>query len=128
MLLKWQTTQYLSFTTHNPVSGDEQDADSMPTATVYVDGSYTSMYTPTVIKLDDLTGAYSVKLVLTSANGFEVERTYNVIATAIVDTITAKARVGQFTFYEDTVDQAPEYYRERVKRGSKDEVWRRVKP
>jgi|GEM_PF-3796309 len=84
------------FTTHNPSTGMVQDADSLPTCKVFKDDNDTAILIPTVVKRVGETGDYRVSVVATSGNGFEVGKTYNVIASATVNTMSAKSRIGIF--------------------------------
>ncbi len=86
----------LDFTTHDPLSGQVSDADILPTCEVFEEDTDTAILTPTVTKRTALTGDYRVTFIASTANGFEVDKFYNVIATVIVAGITAKARVGAF--------------------------------
>jgi len=84
------------FTTHNPSTGMAQDADSLPTCKVFEDDNDTAILTPTVVKRAGETGNYRVSVEATVGNGFEVGKTYNAIASATVNSISAKSRIGIF--------------------------------
>ncbi len=86
----------LDFTTHLPTTGGVSDADALPTVEVFEDDTDTTLAGATVTKRVGKTGNYRVAVVATTANGFEVGKSYNVVVTAIVGTITAKAVVGSF--------------------------------
>lgn len=90
-------TIILDFTTHNPVTGYVQDADSLPTCEVFEDENDTAILTPIVTKRDSKTGDYRVSIVTTTANGFAVGSSYNIIVFAIVGYVPAKGRIGSFT-------------------------------
>jgi len=87
----------LDFTTHNPSTGAVSDADGLPTAEVFEDTTDTTVISLTVVKRTAKTGNYRVSIVATGANGFEVGKSYNVIASATVNAISAKSRIGSFT-------------------------------
>jgi hypothetical protein len=88
------------FTTHNPVTGQVTDADVIPTCEVFEDDTDIPILTPTVVKRVAKTGNYRLTFLATAANGFELDKSYNVIAIATVAGITAKARVGSFAIEE----------------------------
>ena len=89
-------TVTFDFTTHNPTTGNVSDADSLPTCEVFENVNDTAILTPTVSKRVSKTGNYNVSFAVTEANGFEIGNTYNIIVTAIVDGVTAKARIDAF--------------------------------
>jgi hypothetical protein len=94
------------FTTHDPLSGQVSDADVLPTCAVFEDDTDVPILTPVVTKRAGLTGDYRVSFDATAANGFEVGKSYNVVATAIVSAIEAKARIGAFRLGTTVVPQA----------------------
>jgi hypothetical protein len=85
------------FVTLNPSTGAAVDADSTPTAAVYEDDTDTGLSGVTVTKRTGLTGDYRVAIAATAGNGFEVGKSYNVIVSATVDGVAAKACVFSFT-------------------------------
>ncbi len=86
----------LDFTLANPITGIEQDGDVLPTAQVFEDDTDMPILTPLVVKRAGLTGNYRLTFLASAANGFEVDKSYNVIAEATVAGITAKARISSF--------------------------------
>lgn len=86
----------LDFTTHNPITGQVSDADFIPTSEVFENAIDIPILSPTVVKRVGKTGDYRLTFVASAANGFEVEKSYNVIVSATVAGTTAKARVGSF--------------------------------
>lgn len=98
----------LDFTTHNPLTGQISDADALPTCEVFEDTTDAPILTPTVTKRSGKTGDYRVSFDATAANGFEVGKSYNVIAEATVSSITAKARIESFILEE--VEPTPAHY------------------
>jgi hypothetical protein len=84
------------FTTHNPATGMVQDGDSLPTCKVFEDNNDAEILTPTAVKRAGQLGDYRVSIAATTGNGFEVGRTYNVVVSATVNSISAKSRVGVF--------------------------------
>jgi hypothetical protein len=93
--VRLEETVYLDFVT-SASTGAAADADSTPTAAVYEDATDTAVLSPTVTKRTSLTGNYRVPVACTTANGFEANKSYNVIASATVGGINAKAVVGRF--------------------------------
>lgn len=83
--------------THNPSTGAISDADSTPTFDVYENAVDTGMLGATnFTKRTSLTGDYRGTTTLSAANGFEVGKCYNVIASATVAAVTAKKNCGMF--------------------------------
>lgn len=76
-----------SICTHDPDTGVLTDADSAPTYRVYEDETATPILTGSMAKLDDAntTGFYSEQIACTTANGFEVDKSYTVYIEATVD-------------------------------------------
>jgi len=99
----------LDFTTHNPSTGMVQDADLLPICEVFDNNIDIPILTPVVIKRTGQTGDYRVSIEATIGNGFGVGRTYNVIASATVNSVSAKARIGIFVLdsksNQDVVDE-----------------------
>lgn len=92
---KLEETIYLDFITSSG-TGAAADADSLPTAEVFEDATDTTVYALTVVKRTSKTGDYRVAIACTAANGFEAGKSYNVIASATVGGVAAKAVVGRF--------------------------------
>jgi len=90
----------LDFTTHNPVTGQVQDADALPTSEVFEDATDIAILTPIIVRRVGAIGNYRMTFTASIANGFEVDKSYNVIVTAIVAGITAKARIASFNLRE----------------------------
>ena len=86
----------LDFTTSNPITGQVQDADIIPTAQVFENTIDVPILTPAVVKRATLTGDYRLTFLTSAANGFEVDKSYNVIVEATVAGVTAKARIASF--------------------------------
>ena len=84
------------FTTHNPVTGQVQDADVIPTSEVFEDATDIAILTPAVTKRVGSTGDYRLTFIASAADGFEVDKSYNVIVTATVAGVTAKSRIASF--------------------------------
>lgn len=83
-------------------SGAAADADSLPTCAVYEDTTSTAIVTPTVVKL--ATGVYVVAIPCTAVNGFEAGKTYNVVISATIGGVAAKAKVAQFVCVVNGLD------------------------
>lgn len=86
----------IDFTTHNPVTGMVSDADVLPTCEVFEDTTDVALAAPTVVKRTGKTGNYRVTFAATAANGFEVDKAYNVVVQATVGGVTAKSRIATF--------------------------------
>jgi len=84
------------FTTHNPSTGMVSDADALPTCEVFEDDNDTEILSPVVSKRTGKTGNYRVSIETSTANGFEVGKSYNVIVATTVNLVSAKARVAVF--------------------------------
>ena len=93
----------LDFTTHNPLTGMVQDTDVLPSAAVFEDATDIPILTPTVVKRAALTGNYRVTFTASAVNGFEVDKSYNVISEATVAGVTAKARIASFNLDSNVV-------------------------
>ena len=90
-----EETIYFDFITSS-AAGAAADADSTPTAEVFEDATDTAILSPTVVKRTSKTGNYRIPVACTTANGFEEGKTYNVVASATVGAVAAKAVVGTF--------------------------------
>ena len=86
----------MDFITSSPTTGAAADADSLPACEVFEDATDTAILTPTVTKRTGKTGQYRVPVACTSANGFEVGKSYNVTVSATVGAVAAKAIVQTF--------------------------------
>lgn len=86
----------LDFTTHNPITGQVQDADLLPTCQVFEDATDIPILIPAVTKRVGEIGDYRLTFVASTANGFEVNKSYNVIAEATVVGVTAKVKLESF--------------------------------
>lgn len=96
MELKLEEDAYFDFVTHHPTTGAATDADSTPTAEVFEDATDTTVVALTVTKRTSKTGNYRVPVTAAAADGFEVGKTYNVVASATVNSIAAKGVIGRF--------------------------------
>lgn len=90
-----EETIYVDFITSSS-TGAAADADTTPTAEVFEDATDTTVYALTVTKRTSKTGNYRIAIACTAANGFEAGKSYNVVASATVGGIAAKAVVGRF--------------------------------
>ena len=88
----WKIDDLVTFTvnTHDPSTGAATDADAAPPYRVYEDETGTAILTGTMALLDDANtvGFYSEQITLSSANGFEKGKTYNVYVSAAVGGVT----------------------------------------
>jgi hypothetical protein len=96
MYRKLADTITLDFTVHLPTTGAVSDADALPTVEIWEDETDTTLAGGTVTKRVAKTGNYRVAIIATTANGFEVGKSYNVVVTVIAGTVTAKAVIGSF--------------------------------
>ena len=94
---KLTETIYLDFITSD-TTGATADADELPTYEVFENATDTALTVSggTLAKRTDKTGNYRITLPVTAANGFEVDKTYNVVASAVIDELEVKAVVGTF--------------------------------
>lgn len=106
---KLEETIYLDFIASSPTTGAAADADSTPTAEVFEDATDTAVLSPTVTKRTSKTGNYRVPVACTAANGFEAGKSYNVVASATVGGVAAKAVIGRFQVRTRSVDDASTY-------------------
>jgi hypothetical protein len=100
---KLEETIYVDFVTSSS-TGAAADADSTPTAEVFEDATDTAIITPTVVKRTGKTGNYRIPVACTAANGFEAGKSYNVVASATVGGVAAKAVVATFQVRARSVD------------------------
>ena len=89
-------TVTFDFCTHSPSSGAATDADSTPSVEVFEDDTDTAILSPTPVKRTRKTGNYRVNMTASDANGFEIGKTYNVVASATVSGVAAKKVVSTF--------------------------------
>jgi hypothetical protein len=88
-------TVYFDFVCHTS-AGAVSDADSTPTVEVFEDDTDTTVYSLTATKRTSKTGNYRVPVAVTAANGFEIGKSYNVVVSAAVGSVTSKAVIGTF--------------------------------
>lgn len=86
----------LDFTTTNPLTGQVSDTDFLPTCDVFKNTTDVPLISPIVGKRVGFTGDYRVSFDATVANGFTADKSYNVIVTATVAGIRAKAPIASF--------------------------------
>ena len=88
----------LTFTicTHDPDTGAVTDADGPPSYRVYEDEIAVAILTGTMALFDPVntTGFYSELIACTAANGFEVNKSYNIYIQATVDSDTGAISYG----------------------------------
>ncbi len=87
-------THTFRFVTTDPVNGDAQNADSLPTVNVYEEATDVPILTPTAVNFG--TGLYRVDVAITAANGFEAGKVYNVVATATVASVAGAGVIATF--------------------------------
>lgn len=77
--------------THSPVTGTIADATSGPTFDVYPDDDDTGLLGATAMtKRGELTGHYRGAVEFTEENGFEIGKTYSIVASATLAGVSAK--------------------------------------
>lgn len=96
MYVELGSTHCVDFATHSPTTGAATNADSTPTVEVFEGNNDTPVVSPTPAQRTARAGHYKVDVVATTANGFEVGKTYNVVVAATVGGITARAAVARF--------------------------------
>lgn len=101
----------LDFTTTSPTTGAAASASST-TVNVFEDVTDTAIVTPSATERSGQTGNYRVQVACTTANGFEVGKSYNVVVTATVSSVSAKAVIASFVL------SPPVYYGTVVADGS----------
>ena len=101
---KLTETITVDFITSSPTTGAAIDADSLPTCEVFEDTTDVAILAPTVTKRSAKTGNYRVAVAVTTANGFEAGKSYNVIVAATVGTVAAKAVVQTFQVRTNSED------------------------
>ncbi len=95
-VMRLSTTIVKDFVTHNPFTGASQDADATPYCEIFEGTSDTPILTPAVTKRTNRNGNYRIQVALTPANGFELSKSYNIVARATVLGITAKEVIDSF--------------------------------
>jgi len=88
-------TLYFDFIT-NTAMGVVSDADGLPTVEVFEEDTDTTVYALTAVKRTAKTGNYRVPVECTAVNGFELGKSYNVVASATVGGTASKAVIGRF--------------------------------
>lgn len=97
-------TIYLDIITQNPTTGAVSDADSTPTVAVFENDNDTAILTPTATKRTSLTGDYRIPIPVTSANGFENDKSYNVVVSATVGGTAGKVTAASFQVKASTLN------------------------
>ncbi len=83
--------------THNVSTGAVSDADSTPTFSVFEEDTDTPIVSASnFTKRTALTGNYRGSFTASAANGFEVGKWYNIVASATVNSVAAKAIAHTF--------------------------------
>ena len=83
--------------THNVSTGAVSDADSTPTFDVFEEATDTPIVSATnFTKRTSLTGNYRGTFTASAANGFEVGKWYNIVASATVNSVAAKTIAHSF--------------------------------
>lgn len=77
-------------------TGAATDADSTPSWAIYEEDTDTAVQSGNFTKRTSLTGNYRASVTLSSANGFEAGKWYNVIGSATVNSVAGKGVVMRF--------------------------------
>lgn len=87
----WKIDDTYTFTLSVNGTSGAVDADSVPSYRVYEDETGTAILTGSMAKLDDAntTGYYSEQITLSTANGLEKGKSYNIILCATVSSTTS---------------------------------------
>ncbi len=101
---KLEETIYVDFITASPTTGAAIDADSTPSCEVFEDATDTGIITPTPAKRTGKTGDYRVQIDCTAANGFESAKSYNVVVSATVGGVAAKAVIASIIMRTRCID------------------------
>ena len=96
MEVKLGETIHLDCCTHNPSTGAVTDADSAPTCEVFEDATDAPILSGAMTKRTSKTGNYRVALACTTGNGFESGKSYNVVVSATVSSVTGKSVIARF--------------------------------
>lgn len=96
MNIQLGSTPIFDFIVSDPATGAAAAADSTPTVAVFEDASDTPILTPTATARSGYTGDYRVPVAATTANGFELGKSYNVVVTATVGGVVARGVVKTF--------------------------------
>lgn len=90
----WKINDYLtwSLTTHVATTGAVSDADANPSFRIYEDNVGTPLTNGSMVLLDDTNtvGFYHKRLQLTTASGFEVGKTYNILNKGTVNSVSGQ--------------------------------------
>jgi hypothetical protein len=81
--VKLEDILHCSFATFNPDSGSNKDADSLPTAEVYAEGSSTAL-SSTVTVTNMATGRYRLNVTIAAADGYLAGKYYELWVSATV--------------------------------------------
>ena len=108
--VKLEDILHCSFATFNPDTGANKDADSLPTAVVYEEGSSTAL-TSTVTVTNMTTGRYRLSVTIAAADGYEAGKYYELWASATVtgtgSPVTQSAPLISFKASAKYVDDLP---------------------
>ena len=89
---RWEIDDLLTFpaNTHAAATGAATDADSAPSYRVYEDETSTPILTGSMALLDssNTAGFYTEQITLSTANGFEVGKSYTIYISATVSSVT----------------------------------------
>lgn len=92
----WGETATFDFTTHNPATGNVQNADALPICQIFEDNVDIPVLTPLVTQRVAQVGDYRVRFTVDAITGFIADHNYNVVVQATVNGVTAKSRIAVF--------------------------------
>ena len=105
--VKLEDILHCSFATFNPDTGANKDADSLPTAVVYEEGSSTALVS-TVTVTNMTTGRYRLNVTIAAADGYEAGKYYELWVSATVtgtgSPVTQSAPLVSFKATTSVVD------------------------
>lgn len=91
---------FVDFITSNYTTGAATDADSAPALEVFEDDNDTPILSYEAVKRTSKTGNYRAQISATTANGYEVGKSYNVVATIVVSGLTTKIVLSSFYLHD----------------------------
>jgi hypothetical protein len=94
--MNWSEIKLGGTITIDFIVGEGTDADSLPSCSVFENVTDTAMHTPTVVKRTGQPGHYRTTINATTANGYDVGSSYNVVASATLSLITGKSIIASF--------------------------------
>lgn len=91
---------FIDFITSNNSTGAAVDADTDPVVQIFEDDNDTPILTFHAAKRVSMTGNYKAQISATTANGFEVGKSYNAIASYEISTVATKIVLSSFYLHD----------------------------